>query len=87
LVLSPDHTFEQTVSALDVAKHAQGSWEFNQHGDIAFSKAFLKTDGEALTEDETASCGDPRGSNYLSIEVDMTSKSGSPTFRKKLLTW
>jgi hypothetical protein len=84
LVLKPDRTFEQTVTNLGIAKHAVGSWSFNRAGDISFSKAFLKTSGEPLRADETASAWNPKGSN-LQIEIAVTSKSGEPTFRKRLL--
>jgi hypothetical protein len=86
LILKPDHTFEQTVSHLGVAKHSQGIWNFRQNGDITFSREFLKTSGESLTENETASAWNPKGSN-LQIEIAMTSKSGVPTFRKKQFPW
>jgi hypothetical protein len=86
LVLKPDHTFEQTVSHFDLVKHAKGSWNFSQNGNIIFSNAFLKTSGEALQEDETASAWDPKGSN-LQIEIAVASTSGVPTFRKRQLPW
>lgn len=86
LVLEPDHTFEQTVSHFGVVKHAKGSWSFSQNGDIIFSKAFLKTSGESLREDETASAWNPKGSN-LQIEIAVTSKSGVPTFHKRQFSW
>jgi hypothetical protein len=86
LVLEPDHTFEQTVSHFGVVKHAKGSWGFSQNGDIIFSKAFLKTSGESLREDETASAWNPKGSN-LQIEIAVTSKSGVPTFHKRQFSW
>jgi hypothetical protein len=83
LFLKPDHTFEQWVGPPDVEKHAQGSWKLSPNGDIAFSNAFLKASGQQLTEDETATCSHTEGSTYLQIEIDMTSKSGSPSFRKR----
>lgn len=86
LTVKPDHTFDQTVSHLGVAKHAEGTWSVNQNGDIVFSKAFLKTTGEALGEDETASAWDPKGSP-LQIEINRTSKSGAPAFHKKQFPW
>lgn len=86
LVLKPDHTFEQTVSHFGVTKHATGSWSFSQNGDIIFSKAFLKTSGEALREDETASAWNPKGSN-LQIQITVNSKSGAPTFHKRQFPW
>jgi len=80
-----DHTFEQTVSHLGMEKHSEGTWSLSKSGDVLFSRGFLKTSGEALQKDETASADlNLRGSG-LSIEVAMTSKSGVPTFRKKQL--
>jgi hypothetical protein len=83
LVLKPDHTFEQVIHILDITKQAKGNWSLAQNGDIIFSKDFLKTSGEALRSDETASAWDPKGSNNLQIQITMTSSSGVPTFRKK----
>lgn len=87
LVLRPDHTFEQTVSHSGVVKHATGSWSFNQSGDIIFSKAFLKTSGESLRDDETASSVNTEGSNNLQIQIAVASKSGAPTFHKRQVPW
>ena len=86
LVLNPNHTFEQSVTNLGVAKQAKGTWTLAESGDIVFSKDFLKTSGEALREDETASAWSPRGSN-LQIQIAATSKSGVPTFRKSQFLW
>lgn len=83
LVLRPDHTFEQSITTLGVTKQAKGSWSVSQNGDIVFSKDFLKTSGEALRSDETASHdGHLQGPN-LQIQIARTSRSGVPTFRKK----
>jgi hypothetical protein len=82
LILKPDGTFAQTVDRLGIAKQATGNWSFNQKGDITFSKAFLKSSGDALTSDETASAWDPKGSN-LQIVIAATSTSGPPTYRKR----
>jgi len=82
LVLKPDHTFAQAINTLGVAKQAKGSWSLGQNGDIVFSKDFLKTSGEPLRSDETASAEDPKGSN-LQIQIALTTSSGVPTFRKK----
>jgi len=68
LVVKPDHTFQQSLDHLGATKHADGSWNLNQNGDIVFSKAFLKTSGEALKEGETASAWDPKGTN-LQIQI------------------
>jgi hypothetical protein len=86
LIVRADHTFDQTVSHVGDSKHANGTWNVNQSGDIAFSKAFLKTTGEALGEDETASAGDPKG-GPLQIRVERTPKTGTLAFRKKQLPW
>jgi hypothetical protein len=78
--------FEQTISRLADAKHAEGKWITRENGDIVFSREFLKTSGEALRDHETASAWDPRGSN-LQIQIEMASPSGAPTFRKKQFPW
>jgi hypothetical protein len=82
LVLKADHTFEQTITNHGVEKHAAGSWSLNQNGDIVFSEAFLKTSGESLREDETASAWNPKGSN---LQIQIESRYDAPIFRKKQL--
>jgi hypothetical protein len=84
LTLKPDHTFEQLIHTVSVTQQANGSWSVGQNGDILFSKDFLKSSGEALRGDETATAWEPKGSN-LQIQIAMTSRSGVPTFRKKQL--
>ena len=86
LVIKSDHTFEQSVTHANIAKHAQGGWGVSQNGDIYFSNAFIKTTGETLRNDETASAWDPKGSN-LQIQIAVISTSGAPTFRKKQFLW
>lgn len=86
LILKQDHMFEQTVSRVPGVKQANGTWTTTQNGDIVFSSGFLKTSGEPLNQNETASAMDPRGS-VLQIEIAATSKSGVPTFRKEQFTW
>jgi hypothetical protein len=86
LVLDPNHTFEQSVSKLGVTKHAKGTWNLTENGDIVFSKDFLKTSGEALRNDETASAWNPKGS-ILQIQIAVNSKSGVPAFRKSEFLW
>jgi hypothetical protein len=87
LTLKSDHTFEQVITHGGVEKHAKGSWSLNQSGDISFSKEFLKTSGESLRNDETASAWNPSGSN-LQIEIAAVSKSGRPpTYHKKQFPW
>jgi hypothetical protein len=85
LILEPNHTFEQSINTLGVTKQAKGNWSISQNGGIVFSKDFLKTSGEALRSDETASHdGHLQGPN-LQIQITKTSSSGVPTFRKKQL--
>jgi hypothetical protein len=84
LTLRPDHTFEQVIHNVSVTNQAKGTWSVGQNGDIIFSKDFLKASGEALRSNESASAWDPHGSN-LQIQIAVSSRSGAPTFRKKLL--
>ncbi|MGH9596740.1 MAG: hypothetical protein ACRD3K_08090 [Edaphobacter sp.] len=86
LILKPDHTFEQTVTRLEVSKHAVGSWTFNQSGDIVFSKEFLKTSAQPLRDDETASAWNPKGSD-LQIVIAVPSSAAAPIFRKRQFFW
>jgi hypothetical protein len=83
LVLREDHTFEQKVSHLNIEKHSKGTWSINNSRDLVFSRAFLKTSGEMLQDDETASADLNLKGGGLSIEVATTSRSGVPTFHKK----
>jgi hypothetical protein len=77
LTLGRDHTFEQVITHDGVAKHAKGSWSLSGSGDIVFSKEFLKTSGESLRDDETASAN-------LQIKIAAVSRSGGPpTYRKR----
>jgi hypothetical protein len=85
LTLKPNNTFEQDVTVLGITKHAKGTWS-SQNGTISFSKDFLKTSGEHLRENETASASDPPGSN-LQIEIAMTKDLDEPVFRKRLFPW
>ncbi len=82
LILKPDHTFEQLIHTVGITRQAKGNWSVRQNGDIVFSQDFLKTSGEALRSDETATAWDPKGFN-LQIQIAMTSRSGVPIFRKK----
>lgn len=84
LVLKADHTFEQEVSNLGIAKQARGSWSVSQNGDIHFSRAFLKPSGESLSEDETASSLAP---NDGGLQIAIEDTSGVPTFRKRQSPW
>jgi hypothetical protein len=83
LTLKPDNTFEQTVTHGEVVKHARGSWTLGQTGEISFSKSFIKTTGQSLRDDETASTVGGTGSN-LQIQIEVSPKLGIPTFRKRL---
>ena len=87
LNVKPDHTFEQVITHDGVSKHTKGIWSLSQTGDILFSKEFLKTSGESLRDDETASAWNPTGSN-LQIQIQAISKTGGPpTYRKKQFPW
>ena len=68
LSLNEDHSFVQTLTRSDVTKHASGTWSQDPNGTVWFSKDFLKTSGESLSENELASSMDPQGSN-LQIEI------------------
>jgi hypothetical protein len=83
LVLNSDHSFDQTVAHDGVVSHANGTWDQDSDGTIGFSKAFLKTSGEALKADEIASSMDPRGSN-LQIEISKSKHTMEPVFYKRL---
>jgi len=86
LNLKPDHTFEQTVIHSGIAKHAQGTWTLSPTGDIVFSKSFIKSTGESVREDETASTVSGIGAS-IQIEIAVNPKLGVPTFRKRLFSW
>jgi hypothetical protein len=86
LIIRPDHTFEQTISHSGIAKHAQGTWNFDDHREIVFSKSFTKTTGDQLQLDETAISTGESGPS-IQILVSAISNSGVPTFRKRLLPW
>ena len=86
LVLNTDNTFHQTITSAGVEKSATGHWSQTSDGTVRFSSAFLKTSGEPLSPDETATSMDPRGSN-LQIDISTESHAGIPVFRKRLLPW
>jgi hypothetical protein len=83
LVLNADHSFDQTLAHDGVANHANGNWSQLADGTIEFSNAFLKTSGEPLRGDESASSMDPKGSN-LQIEISKSSHATEPVFYKRL---
>jgi hypothetical protein len=86
LTLKPDHTFEQTVTHSGFAKHAQGTWTLSPTEDIVFSKSFIKSNGETVREDETASTVGGTGAS-IQVEIAVDPKLGVPTFRKRLFNW
>jgi hypothetical protein len=86
LTLEPDHSFDQKVVESGSAHHAKGTWSVGPHGNISFSKEFLKTSGAPLGEDESAVVDDPQASN-LQIRIANVSRSGTPIFRKRLIPW
>ncbi len=86
LIVKADRTFEQEITNHGITHQAKGSWSVNQHGDIAFSRAFLKTSGEPLREDETAFAWYPTGSD-LQIQIAVDTPLGVPTFRKRRFRW
>jgi hypothetical protein len=85
LILKPNNTFEQNVKVMGTTKQTEGTWS-SKNGTIFFSKEFIKTSGEQLKENETASASGPLGSD-LQIEVAITRDVGEPIFRKRLFTW
>jgi hypothetical protein len=86
LTLKPDHIFEQTVTHGGIPKHAQGTWTLSPTGDIVFSKSFIKSTGESVRDDETASTVGGVGANFQ-IEIAVNPELSVPTFRKRLFAW
>jgi len=86
LSLSEDHSFVQTLTRDGVTKEASGRWSQDSSGTVRFSNHFLKTSGESLSNDESASSMDPRGSN-LQIEISLSEHLPEPVFHKRLLVW
>jgi len=86
LVIKADHSFEQTVTPNGVARHASGNWSQDSNGTIRLSNAFLKTSGEPLKTEETASTVGGPGPN-LQIEVAISGQIAQPIFRKQLISW
>jgi hypothetical protein len=87
LVLNSDHTFEQTVEGLTQTSTARGTWSVSSNGDIAFSREFIKSSGQALGNGETAKAMDPRGSKFLQIEIAADEELGMLNYRKKQFPW
>ena len=86
LVLSADHSFTQEIARSGTTHHATGTWNQDSDGTVRFSRTFLKTSGEPLRDDETASSIDPRGSN-LQIEISMADHVSQPVFYKHPAFW
>jgi hypothetical protein len=86
LVLNADHSFIQEIEQRGITHHATGTWSQDSNGTVQFSRAFLKTSGEPLREDETASSIDPQGSN-LQIEISMANHIPEPVFHKRPTFW
>jgi hypothetical protein len=87
LVLNSDHTFEQTVEGLMQTATARGTWTVSGNGDIAFSREFIKSSGQALADGETAKAMDPRGSKFLQIEIAADQELGMLNYRKEQFPW
>jgi hypothetical protein len=82
LTLRADHSFMQEVNHEGIATRSQGTWSTGPMGQISFSRTFLKTSGEQLTQDESATVEDPQDTN-LQITVANIALSGPPVFRKR----
>jgi hypothetical protein len=87
LIMKADHTFEQTVAGSGKSAQSGGTWSQDQHGDILFSKEFLKGSGYSLNESESARAMNPGASNFLQIEIAASPKFGRPTFCKEQFPW
>jgi hypothetical protein len=81
LVLNVDHSFNQEIAQDGLTHHAVGTWSQGSNGTVQFSREFLKTSGEPLRGDETASSIDPHGSN-LQVEISMADHVLEPIFYK-----
>lgn len=86
LVLNADRSFTQEIVQNGTTRDATGTWSQDSNGTVRFSRAFLKTSGESLRDDETASSIDPRGSN-LQIEISMADHVSEPVFYKRPAFW
>lgn len=86
LVLLSDHTFKQTITRSGKSSYANGTWKLNEKGDIAFSKGFVKSTGATLSEGQTATAWNPKGS-ALQIEVNASSKLKDPVYWKWQMPW
>jgi hypothetical protein len=86
LTLRPDQSFEQEIAVSGPSTRSQGTWTIGKNGEVNFSRAFLKTSGDSLKENETAVAENPQDTN-LQIEIRATSKEGIPTFHKHQAPW
>jgi hypothetical protein len=86
LTLKVDSTFEQTLGQGPSSRHAVGTWIKKPSGDISFSRTFLKTSGDPLQEDETATTAGGGGPD-LQIEIARNNSSGLAVFRKWTPSW
>jgi hypothetical protein len=87
LYVRADHSFDQAVTTNGIAKHASGTWSQSPDRSIRLSSAFLKTSGEPLHADESATAMDPRGNPNLQIEVAVSGETPQPNFEKSLASW
>jgi hypothetical protein len=83
LILNADHSFAQTITRDGIENHATGTWSQDSNGTVRFSQAFLKTSGEPLTANESASSMDPQASN-LQVEISLSEHVPEPVFTKRL---
>jgi hypothetical protein len=86
LTLKPDQSFEQEIAVSGFSTRSHGTWAIGKNGEVNFSRAFLKTSGESLKENESAVAENPQDTN-LQIAIRATSKAGSPTFHKHQAPW
>jgi hypothetical protein len=86
LVLNTDHTFEQVVAGSMQTASAKGTWSLASNKDVVFSREFLKPSGQPLADNETAKAIDPRGSEFLQIEI-AGQEPGALSYNKKQLPW
>jgi hypothetical protein len=85
LVLSSEGTFDEDVVGGARSTTARGTWNIDSDGDVGFSKEFLKPSGLPLEKNETAKALNPRGSNFLQIEI--AAGGASPIYQKKQILW
>ena len=86
LKLNADHSFQQEIARAGKTNRAEGTWSLEPNGNIKFSETFLKTSGQPLNADESATAEQPRSAN-LQITVANVSAAGTSILRKKRLPW